>query len=291
VLVVAFAMSSPAEPRKSHYQLEGYLSPLKILDPTSELHTRIHDGFGQLDSEESLQEGLANKETRAAKYQSLIDRHLDKAWMWELATAPAILDIVESLIGPDIMCMATHIFVKHPPGAAEENQSLFVDWHQDVKYWGLDNAEDVVTAWYAIDLSSPINGCLQVVPRSHRDLKEHGTSRVEGNLLASNQAIALDDAALKSVVNLELQPGEMSVHHGCLIHGSCPNLSDLRRCGVTLRYMPPNVRQVAETNNKGKRWQAICVRGSDRFKHFGDMPAPSFPSDSCLERDAKRAKH
>lgn len=296
---MAVAAASPQRtPRRAQYREQGFLSPLTVFQPSSAVHDRIRNGFGELDQNEKLRTALADPATRKQAYVSLIDRHFDQAWMWELATAPAVLDIVEELIGPDILCLATHIFVKHPcreqtqacpthDAADEIGDAPFVDWHQDAKFWGLDDPDDVVTAWYAIDHSSPQNGCLQVIPRSHLDMKEHGTSKVQGNLLVSNQAVALDDVTIKSAVHLELQPGELSVHHGRLIHGSRPNWSSSRRCGVTLRYMPPSVRQVSKTNT-GRGWQAICVRGCDRFQHFGDVLPPHFPF--LEEPDEKRRK-
>lgn len=268
--------------RKALYDVDGFSSPYTVLDADSPEHLRVRAGFDAMDEHESLQSNFADLATRAKTYQSMIDRHFEQQWLWELATAPSVLDIVESLIGPDIMLMSTHIFVKHPPASqtadAETNvsASVFVDWHQDATYWGLDDPENVITLWYAIDPSTSANGAMQVIPGTHRQALQHGKSEVSGNLLAANQAVLVNDSMRETIVDLELQPGQASMHHGMLLHGSLPNLSRSRRCGVTLRYFPPSVKQVVQTHNAKSSWPAVCVRGEDKFGNFGARALPGF---------------
>jgi non-haem Fe2+, alpha-ketoglutarate-dependent halogenase len=187
--------------------------------------------------------------------------HLHCASLAELVRHPAVLDAVEDVLGPDILCWASGVFLKEPrdPG--------YVSWHQDAMYWGLDPA-DIVTAWVALTDSNARNGAMQVLPGSHRGaLFAHNDTYAPGNLLSRGQEIAVTiDPA--QAVTLTLRAGEMSLHHVKLAHGSDDNKSDDRRIGYAIRYVAPHVRQIG-----GKSDTAMLVRGVDRFGNFDPEPA------------------
>ena len=233
------------------YNEQGYLSGITIHDESEVLPFRhAFDELEAIEGREHCQIGL-------------LGRHIDQKFIWELASQPAILDCIEALLGPDILVLSTHCFCKYP-----QTTQKFVDWHQDVTYWGLE-PPDALTAWYAIDDSDVENGCMQAIPGSHRlGILEHGKSTRSGNLLSINQAVN-GDFTEDQTLNLDLKAGQISIHHGQLIHGSNPNHSDRRRCGLTLRYCRPSVKPVAE-NSVGTPWPAVLVRGEDRFKNFGE---------------------
>ena len=167
----------------------------------------------------------------------------------DMATHPAILDMVQDIVGPDIICWATHFFCKLPydPKA--------VPWHQDASYWPLTPAR-TVTVWLAIDDADVENACIHVIPATHRQ----GTLPWEE---------ATDPAVLnQKIVNIEqyghpipfeLKAGQISIHADMLAHGSTPNPSDRRHCGLTIRYCPPIVR----ATNSSWTHNAIICRGSD----------------------------
>jgi hypothetical protein len=237
------------------YRQNGYLSGIRIADAGEA--ARIRRLFDTL-------EARAGRETARI---GLLDRHFDEAFLWELATHPQILDAVEGLIGPDILLLATHFFCKY--GQEEK----FVAWHQDVTYWGLEPPL-ALTAWYAVDDSDTENGCMRVIPGTHRDgIREHGKSGTAGNLLSINQEVPVTAEEEDRAADLTLRAGEISLHDGALIHGSLPNRSTRRRCGLTLRYVPAHVRPVAR-NSMGRTWNAVPVRGEDRERNFGETPAP-----------------
>ncbi len=194
----------------------------------------------------------------------LLDCHYQEAFVHRLATHPAILDAVAALIGDDLMLLASHFFCKYP--AANQPEPPFVAWHQDVTYWGLE-PPFAVTAWYAVDDSDAENGCMRVIPGSHLALRRHGAATEPGNLLSVNQEASLSPEEVAGAVDLPLSAGEISLHHGLLIHGSNPNRSDRRRCGLTLRFIPPSVRQ-SELNSHQRRWNPLLVRGSDVYGHY-----------------------
>jgi len=237
------------------YRGEGYLSGIGIAGAEEAL--RIRNAFDILEA----QEGKAKAQI------GLLDRHFDQRFIWELATNPRILDCVEELIGPDFLLLATHFFCKYGP------EDKFVAWHQDATYWGLEPPL-ALTVWYAVDDSDVENGCMRVIPGSHRaGLRTHGKAEAAGNLLSINQEVPVTPEEEGAAVDLVLRAGEISIHDGWLIHGSLPNRSQRRRCGLTLRYVPTSVKPV-ELNSMGKRWRAILVRGSDTEKHFEERPPP-----------------
>ena len=237
------------------YKTNGFITEIQV---TEEDETkRYRELFDQLEA----------KEGRENCQIGLVDRHFDQKFIWELATHPSILDCISDLIGPDVLLLATHFFCKYGP------QEKFVAWHQDVTYWGLEPAE-AITAWFAIDDSDCGNGCMSVIPGSHRDgIQEHGKSDQEGNLLSINQEVPISREDENCAVDLVLKAGEMSIHHGTIIHGSLPNRSTRRRCGLTIRYVPPWVKQIEENSMK-RRSHAILLRGQDQEKNFGECPTP-----------------
>ena len=234
------------------FEENGYLNGIRIHDDAEV--ARIRQAFDELEQREGREECMIG----------LQGRHIDVPFVWELASCPKILDRIEDVMGPDIMMIATHFFCKYP-----DHTDKFVAWHQDVTYWGLEPPY-AITAWYAVDDSDVENGCMRVIPGSHRwGILEHGKSATPGNLLSINQEVKSDELDDSQAVDLILKAGEISIHHGHLIHGSNPNRSNRRRCGLTLRYSPPHVKPV-RPNSIGKPWEAMLVRGEDREKNFGE---------------------
>lgn len=155
----------------------------------------------------------------------------DPFWV-RLVADDRLLDIAEKFIGPNIALFASHYFAKPP------HDGLPVLWHQDGSYWPLDPCE-VVTLWLAVDDSTPENGCLRVIPGSHRlEFQQHAKDTSVENVLSSGIA-GVDES---SAVDIVLKAGDVSVHHPNLIHGSEANTSDQRRCGLTIRYIPTSTR-------------------------------------------------
>jgi ectoine hydroxylase-related dioxygenase (phytanoyl-CoA dioxygenase family) len=181
--------------------------------------------------------------------------HLLFPWLYDLATLPAVLDPVERILGPDLLIWSSQFFTKDPGDGG------FVSWHQDSTYWGLE-PNTITTAWIALTRSIPESGCMRVAPRSHlMDQLPHSDTFAEGNLLSRGQEIAVDVSEME-IIDVVLQPGEMSLHHVQLVHGSEPNRASWPRLGFVVRYIPTSVRQV------GGRTRAILVRGVDRYNHF-----------------------
>jgi len=193
--------------------------------------------------------------------------HLIFTWANDLIRLPAVLDAVEDILGPNLLVWSSSFFIK------EARDPSYVSWHQDSTYWGLSHP-DVVTAWIALSVSVVENGCMRGIPGSHlKDQLPHHDTFAENNLLTRGQEVMVDvDPA--SAVDIELQPGEFSLHHVRLVHGSDPNPADYRRIGYAVRYIPTYVRQT-----EGPRDCATLVRGVDEYRHFDVEPVPKADLD------------
>jgi len=187
--------------------------------------------------------------------------HLLFTWLGDLVRNSRIVDAIEDLYGPDLLCWTTNFFIK------EAHNPAFVSWHQDSTYWGLDKP-DVVTAWVALTPSNKANGAMKFIPGSHtKDQIPHRDTFAKNNLLTRGQEVAVEVDESKAV-DITLEPGEISLHHVRLVHGSPPNPSNDRRIGFAIRYVPTSVSQVAGKDS------ATLVRGVDTFHHFELEPRP-----------------
>jgi len=160
--------------------------------------------------------------------------HLFFGWAYRLATGDALLNAVESVLGGDILIDGTLVFHKPP------RDSGYVSWHQDSVYSGW-HLTPSVSAWVALTPSRPANGCMRVIPGSHkRGVLDHTNERDASNLLYRGERVAAVDES--RAVDVVLGPGEMSLHHSNIVNGSNPNNSDEPRMGFIVRFVTPRVR-------------------------------------------------
>lgn len=173
-------------------------------------------------------------------------------WAYDLATHPVVLDVVEGLLGPEILVWGT-LIVRKPA-----RSSYFMSWHQDSAYAPLD-LERSVSAWVALTESNATNGCMRVVPGSHRRGVAHRQGKNPDNLLDRRQEVELeiDDDRARDVI---LAPGEMSLHHFNTIHGSCSNRSERDRVGFVIRFTTPALKSCS--------FPVTRARGQDPCRHL-----------------------
>lgn len=168
-----------------------------------------------------------------------------------------VLDLVETIIGPDIAVFSSHFFCK-PAGDGKS-----VPWHQDAYFWRetIEPAPRAVTVWLAIDPSTQENGCMRVIPGSHLADASHYREVTQQESVFDEE---LDPSQVdeSKAVPVELRPNQCSVHSGTLVHGSHTNVSPMRRCAYTMRYMPTTVRFNHE--KLGHKHQVFLARGVDR---------------------------
>src|SRR5438045_5481151 len=148
-----------------------------------------------------------------------------------LARDPRIVEVVSGVIGDDVILWGCHVFCKP---AAEGYET---PWHQDGHYWPIRPLA-TCTVWVALEPSTRSNGCLRVIPRSHRDKVLHPHLHEDRADVTLNQRMTDGTFDEHDAVDLELEPGQMSLHDVYMIHGAQANRSTQRRTGVALRYIP-----------------------------------------------------
>jgi hypothetical protein len=148
-----------------------------------------------------------------------------------LARDPDIVELVADAIGDDLILWGCHVFCK------PAHEGYETPWHQDGHYWPIRPLA-TCTVWVALEPSTRANGCLRVVPGSHRARTLHEHLHEDRSDLTLNQRLAAGAFDEAQAVDIELQPGQMSLHDVYMIHGAAANHSPQRRTGVALRYMP-----------------------------------------------------
>lgn len=188
--------------------------------------------------------------------------HDDPFWL-RLVSDDRLLDIAQAFVGPDIALFASHYICK----PAYNGQPVL--WHQDGSYWPLEPMK-VITLWLAVDDSTTENGCMRVIPGTHKlQLQEmKGSFEVENVLGSEIEKEFVDES---KAVDLVLKSGGVSIHHPNIIHGSKANLSPHRRCGLTIRYISTGTRVMTE-NPKTKGHKIFLMRGNQ-----GDVANPYLP--------------
>ena len=235
----------------TQYREDGYFFPLRVLEKAQVNVCRKNLESFEASQGEPIGGAKRNKS------------HLLFKWIDDLMREATILDAIEDLIGPDILCWNSLFWVK------EAQSESFVSWHQDLRYWGLDT-DELVTFWLALSPATHESGCMSVLPGSHRgELMPHEDEYRDNNMLTRGQEISVEVDESKTVA-MPLQPGEASLHNGRLAHASAPNRSADRRIGLSFHYMPTRTKQVV-----GEWDSAALVRGEDRFGHFAPTPRPS----------------
>lgn len=227
------------------YDRDGYVFPIRVMD---------EDAAGGYRAELEKAEALAARETDGNRFfREYSNLSLD--FVDRITRDPVVTDPVAKILGEDLLVMTCSFFTKEPQSTA------YVSWHQDLHYWGLEGDEEV-TAWIALSPATRTSGCMRFVPGSHKEIVAHKDTFADDNLLTRGQEIAVE-VEEEDAIDVELAPGEMSLHHGRLFHASDPNRSDDRRIGLAIRYIPCSMSQIG-----GSRMSATLVRGTDTHGNF-----------------------
>jgi len=236
----------------AHYRDHGWVAPIDVL--TADEATALHRAL--VDAERAFPDDLHAGHRNNA--------HLVLPFLADLATHDVILDCAASLVDDPRSLLNSVLFIKEPGSDA------YVSWHQDSTYMGLDST-DMVTAWVALTPSTTESGCVAILPGSHTDgIRTHVDRYGPDNILTRGQHIdGIDEAA---AVDVELRPGQMSLHHPHLVHGSRPNRTDRRRVGVAFQcYVGADVRP-----SRGKH-HVLALGGRPVDPAFTTVPAPDGP--------------
>lgn len=239
------------------YRQDGWIAPIDVL--TEPEAASILEKFA--DAEREYPQELHSENRNNA--------HLVLPFLAELAGHPTIVSTVRQIVGDDVGLSSSVLFIKEPSSQA------FVSWHQDATYMAL-GPDNFVTAWVALTPSTAENGCVAVVPGSHiGGRRPHNDTYGEDNILTRGQEVlGIDEATTQ---NMELRPGQMSLHHPWLIHGSRPNLSTGRRIGIAFQsYFGSDVRPTRGTHH------ALHIAGRQPDESFHAVLAPT---DVCVAAD------
>ena len=201
------------------YNANGFVQPFDVFDAAEIADIRAYIN------------GLMNDMGEAGAY-GINCYQARLSGLYDIATDARILDLVQDLMGPDILCWASAILSKRP------HDPKAVPWHQDASFWALSPAR-TVTVWLAIDDADAANSAMQFIPGTH-DKGALPVAETKGEGSVFHKGTANADAMGAPFTNT-LKAGQMSLHADMLVHGSQANTSDRRRCGLTLRYCPPSV--------------------------------------------------
>lgn len=227
------------------YARDGYVFPIRAFSEEQATGYRA-----RLEQAEEIAKGIEDGTSLFREYSNIA---LD--FVGEIMTSPTVTDPVAEILGEDLLALGSSFFIKEPKTRA------YVSWHQDLHYWGLEG-DDEITAWIALSPATRASGAMRFVPGSHTEIVAHQDTFHADNLLTRGQEIAVE-VDEEDAVDVELAPGEMSIHHGRLFHASDPNTTDDRRIGLAIRYIPTRMTQIGGAD--------MCVtlcRGHDAYGNF-----------------------
>ena len=242
---------------KSQFEEDGFFSPLCLFDKSTALSYR-----GILETVE--------QKTGSLNYRYKIHTVVEMAY--KLASNKELLDSVGVLLGPNILLYNTSFVIKEPHSKAH------ISWHQDLTYWGF-NDDKQVAAWIALSDATEENGCMHMIPGSHKGGQlPHRTTKDSNNLLHHGQTI--EGVSEEQSRCIPLNAGEASLHHGWTMHTSYPNKSDDRRIGLTINYISTDMFQTQTEHDS-----AMLVRGVDHYNHFKiDTPSSTIFDENAWNK-------
>ena len=255
------------------YRANGYVYPINVLE---------QNDVSEILSELEIAKAKFSDDKKKLDAINSFPHYLLPAFNG-LISNPKIIEQVTQILGNNLVVWGASLFSKGP------KTKNVVSWHQDLTYWDLDDAEEV-TCWVALTPVSKSNGCMRFIPGSHKQkIVPHNDTFDENNMLTRGQEIAVEvDEA--DAVNIEINPGQASLHHGHLFHASGPNESSIPRIGFAIRYIKTSMRQLS-----GERPSVFLANGKDEFNYFDKAFAPTGhltdkEFHQCFEEQNKRRR-
>ncbi|RUS91356.1 hypothetical protein EGW08_000873 [Elysia chlorotica] len=200
--------------------------------------------------------------------------HVKEEWVLRLATHPKMLAPLKAILGPNMILLDSRFICKYPVGPGEDKEA-FVAWHQDARYWGLEG--DVVSVWMAVDDADDENACMQVIPGKTLNPEYVPPPRTpRARLLSTNQAISQELYDTSKAVSCAVKAGQMSLHHGLLVHGSGTNRSSRRRCGYVIRYVSISARPIEDPDRPRSFPATVLVCGQNASQNSFEDNSPQW---------------
>ncbi|CAG5118544.1 unnamed protein product [Candidula unifasciata] len=227
------------------FDKNGYVSGLDVLNEKEVVELRANF--------DKVQDDIGEEN---ATY-SLHNKHLTDDWVLRLATHPNMLRPLKAILGPNMILLDSRFICKYPVKESEDKEA-FVAWHQDVRYWGVEG--DVVSVWYAVDDADVENGCMFVIPGTHKSgILEHVSETKQGNLLSSNQSIRENLYDASKAVPCPLRAGQIDT-----------NRSTRRRCGYVIRYVATTAKPIVDSSRPRTFPATVLVSGVNDTGNFDD---------------------
>jgi len=248
------------EEQVEQFKRDGFIHPMDALTPA--------------EAQECLEclEAYENRTGQTAQDSLTLKSHMPFGLFSRVIRNERVLDAVEDLIGPNILCWGSSFFVKEP------HSPTFVSWHADTYYYGTE-PQATVTVWLAFSPSNLESGCIRCVPGSHKTTTEFDNAPEEHNVLKRGQNTRNVDES--KAVYMPLEPGQFSIHQECTVHSSLPNNADHRRIGYSMHYIPTHVRETMYDPVDGKK-SAALVRGVDEFNYWDPEPETTVDYDPVM---------
>lgn len=246
-------MNEMASTLAADYARDGFVFPLDILtaDEANALRADLEAGEAALAGDPQRLGLLRGFPARLLPSFDALVRH------------PKMVAAASAVLGPDVLVWGSGLFIKEP------HTPNYVSWHQDLTYWGLDQ-EDEVTVWLALSPATAESGCMRFIPGTHCErIVPHTDSFAGDNLLTRGQELAVE-VREADAVDVVLQTGQASVHHGHLFHASGPNRTGDRRIGAAIRYISPRMKA-----RSGPETEVRLAAGEDRYGHFTLVDGPA----------------
>lgn len=234
---------------KNEFFEKGYLTNISVLNKI--------EAISIADNYKNFLKNLSNTEVVENKSKT----HLYFEWANKVIKNDKILSIVRDILGNNIYCWNSLIFYKPP------KSKKFVSMHQDQNYWGIIH-DKALTVSLALTESKVENGCLKLLPFSHKKNFKHEDFETKNNMLARGQNINLDKENESNLKNIELEPGECCIFHGNIVHGSGTNDSQKPRMLYAMRFLSTD----NKVNTKLYYNNATLVSGEDKFNFFDPEP-------------------
>ena len=235
---------------KDQFFNKGFIYPIKAFDETKA--REIKDSY--IDYYQSIK-------SSSEKIEHKTKSHLLFNWAQKIVFNQNILDTVTNILGKDIVAWNSLIFLKEP------GSKKFVSYHQDQNYWNIQ-MDKGMTVQVALTESSIENGCLQILPESHKKNYNHFDKKDTNNLLARGQEVKLSDKENNNLENIILKPGEFCAFHGNIVHGSKINTTDDYRFLFSIRYLTPD----NKIDEKLYYNYSTLVNGEDNYEYFKMEP-------------------
>ena len=240
-----------------------------------------HDGFvfpmSAISAEEAAEcraclEDYERRTGQSAQESLTLKSHMPFGLFSRLIRNERVLDAVEDLIGPNILCWGSSFFLKEPHSEA------YVSWHADTYYYGIE-PQETVTAWIAFTRADQVSGCIRFIPGSHLGKTDFENAPDANNMLKRGQRTRNVDVS--KAVYMPLETGQFSIHHECTVHSSEPNRSDQHRIGYSIHYCPTHARETMYDPIDGKK-SAALVRGVDDYNYWDHEPMTEVDYDPVM---------